>query len=204
MAEDGAVKKPRIKGSMWLYIGAAVAVVAILVIMRNRAAAAAAGGDQTASSGGFLSGLFGGGTTTAAPTASNAVPTGTGGTDFSGNDVTNQGTPYPPTTNTSNVFQNTTTPPPTPTPVQVVPTPTTPVTSQPQAGSVTVLPGWHFDQWLSDLNKQGYNITGQQLLAANPDLMANIAWDPTTKLNYFKTQKQYNIPAANVPQTYAK
>lgn len=80
-------------------------------------------------------------------------------------------------------------------------TPTTPTTTPSAPGNtVTVLPGWHVDQWLKDINNQGYNISYADLVAANPGLVANIDWNPTDRINFFKSGAQYNVPPQDMPK----
>lgn len=85
-------------------------------------------------------------------------------------------------------------------------TPTTPSIgqnpTQPNlpANQFMVLPGWHVDQWLKDVNALGYNVTYNDLVAANPSLVPNIDWNPTDRINFFKQSQTYTIPPQDMPK----
>lgn len=113
------------------------------------------------------------------------------GTATTGGDLTSQSFPYGQPMNYSNdVYVNS--------PATSTTTPTT--TPSTPSSTVTVLPGWHVDQWLKDINSQGYNITYADLVASNPGLVANIDWNPTDKINFFKAQQQYVVPPQDMPK----
>lgn len=119
-------------------------------------------------------------------------------TDTSG-DVTSQTFPYAqPMNYTSDVFVNTPKTPVTPTPA---PTPTN-VTVAPQPKkTLTVMRGWQPINVIRDMNAHGYNIDYASLVAANPGLEANIDWNPTDKINFFKGTQTYVIPEGSLPKT---
>lgn len=98
----------------------------------------------------------------------------------------------------SDVFVNNTIPPSQPTTLPAVqPGGTSTATPYGPPVWATVVPGWHVDQWILDLQAGkgpgGVGTTWTHLLALNPQIVNNINWHQNSKDNTFKTGASYRI-----------